>query len=141
MSCSPHGCATYGYGRFEPAPPSTDMPAHCARDREHVFLMCYIGRTHRESTTPAIGSVNAGKGVRHANEPTHGLQLSQIGNSVPISPIAQFTTQQIKVSAGISVEGGAGSIRPYPYVAHPWGYTTCYLYDSENTFTPSSHHW
>ena len=31
-------------------------------------------------------------------------------------------------SAGISVEGGAGSNRPYPYVAHPWGYTTCYLY-------------
>ena len=42
----PHGCATYGYGRFDPAPRSTDMPAL----RASTFFLCVRsgGLTARE---------------------------------------------------------------------------------------------
>ena len=63
---------------------------------------------------------------------------------LPLAVSPPYLTHKKNVlarGAGISVERGAGSNRPYPYVAHPWGCAKCYLYHSENTFTSSSHHW
>ena len=69
---------------------------------------------------------------------THCSHLSSLAVS---PPDLTHKKNVLARSAGISVERGAGSNRPYPYVAHPWGHMTCYLCDSETTFTPSSHHW